>query len=200
MEPSNLKLHRVCVKVCLSVSIYFSKIFFSFWAHFHLSGRVNQQNYRYWTHENLKSEHVIPQHFPIVTIWAANTSESLIGPYFFENKGGKTETVNFVRLTKMFFFQILLDWETNNKIHGFNCTTPRAACLRNLWLSYAISLEVKSFGAEKIFHFLSEVLIWFIVVSILKKYSKRANKCFSWMFTLTWIFYDNIYGFLYISS
>ncbi|GFT34726.1 DUF4817 domain-containing protein [Trichonephila clavipes] len=38
-------------------------------AHFHLSGTVNEQNFRYWTAENPQLLHQSQLHSPRVTVW-----------------------------------------------------------------------------------------------------------------------------------
>jgi hypothetical protein len=52
-------------------------------AHFHLSGVVNKQNYRYWSDSNPKIIHEQPLHSPKVTVWAGISQFGIIGPYFF---------------------------------------------------------------------------------------------------------------------
>lgn len=69
-------------------------------AHFHLSGCVNKQNFRYWAAENPRELHQKPLHSPKVTVWCALSSIGIIGPYFFE-EGGVTITVNCDRYCDM---------------------------------------------------------------------------------------------------
>jgi len=40
-------------------------------AHFHLSGTVNKQNFRYWSEHNPQELHQRPLHSPKVTVWCA---------------------------------------------------------------------------------------------------------------------------------
>ena len=56
-------------------------------AHFHLSGTVNKQNFRYWATENLQEIHQRPLHTPYVTVWCAFAEFGVLGPYFFEENG-----------------------------------------------------------------------------------------------------------------
>ena len=56
-------------------------------AHFHLSGMVNKQNFRYWSQNNPRELHQRPLHSPKVTIWCAMGSFGVCGPYFFEEEG-----------------------------------------------------------------------------------------------------------------
>lgn len=95
----------------------FNKIFFSDESHFHLHGYVNKQNCRYWSQENPREKHQTPLHSPKVTVWAAISSRGIIGPYFFEDNNGQTQTVNSVRYAAMIreFFGPAL-----HEIDGFN--------------------------------------------------------------------------------
>ena len=52
-------------------------------AHFHLSGMVNKQNFRYWLRNNPRELHQRPLHNPKVTVWCAMGSFGVWGPYFF---------------------------------------------------------------------------------------------------------------------
>ena len=69
-------------------------------AHFHLSGTVNKQNFRYWSQNNPRELHQRPLHSPKVTVWYAMGSFGVWGPYFFE-EGGATVTVTSDRYCEM---------------------------------------------------------------------------------------------------
>ena len=69
-------------------------------AHFHLSGTVNKQNFRYWSQNNPRELHQRPLHSPKVTIWCAVGSFGVWGSYFFE-EGGATVTVTSDRYCEM---------------------------------------------------------------------------------------------------
>ena len=69
-------------------------------AHFHLSGTVNKQNFRYWSQNNPRELHQRPLHSPKVTVWCAMGSFGVWGPYFFE-EGGATVTVTSDRYCEM---------------------------------------------------------------------------------------------------
>jgi len=74
-------------------------------AHFHLSGYVNKQNYRYWAHENPQQLHQRPLHSERLTVWCGITSFGVLGPYFFEDNKGAAVTVTserFVALLRNF--------------------------------------------------------------------------------------------------
>jgi hypothetical protein len=55
-------------------------------AHFHLSGYINKQNFRYWSDKNPMQLHEKPLHSEKITIWCGVSMFSVIGPYFFEGK------------------------------------------------------------------------------------------------------------------
>lgn len=73
-----------------------STFFSSDETHFHLSGAVNKQNFRYWAENNPREVHERPLHSPKVTVWCAISKFGVIGPYFFE-EGGRNTTVNAQR-------------------------------------------------------------------------------------------------------
>lgn len=69
-------------------------------AHFHLSGTVNKQNFRYWSEHNPQELHQRPLHSPKVTVWCAIFAYGVWGPYFFE-EDGTTVTVTSNRYCEM---------------------------------------------------------------------------------------------------
>lgn len=87
-----------------------SKIIMSDEAHFHLSGYVNKQNYRFWGTENPCITHQEPLHPIKVTAWCAVYAGGVIGPFFFENATGQTTTVDGARyramITQLFLPQL----------------------------------------------------------------------------------------------
>jgi len=66
-------------------------------AHFHLSGYVNKQNYRYWPRENPQEIHQRPLHSERLTVWCGIASVGVLGPYFFEDDEGVAVTVTSER-------------------------------------------------------------------------------------------------------
>ena len=70
-------------------------------AHFHLSGFVNKQNFRYWSQANPRALHEKPLHSQKVTVWWAMSASGIIGPYSFENEAGNAVTVNADRYVEM---------------------------------------------------------------------------------------------------
>lgn len=69
-------------------------------AHFHLSGYVNKQNFRYRAENNPRQLHERPLHSQHVTVWCAVADFGIIGPYFFEEEG-RTVTVTSQRYVHM---------------------------------------------------------------------------------------------------
>ena len=69
-------------------------------AHFHLSGIINKQNFRYWSDTNPQELHQRPLHSPKVTVGCAVGNFGVWGPYFFE-EDGVTVTVTSDRYCKM---------------------------------------------------------------------------------------------------
>ena len=61
---------------------------FSDEAHFHLSGTINKQNFRYWSHNNPHEIQEHPLHSPYVTVWCAISKFYIWGPYFFKDDNG----------------------------------------------------------------------------------------------------------------
>lgn len=85
-------------------------------AHFHLSGYVNKQNFRYWSQNNPQHLHEKPLHSEKVTVWCAISSMGIIGPFFFTNEIGDAVTVNSRRYTDMlqtFFLPALDNYDTD---------------------------------------------------------------------------------------
>jgi len=85
-------------------------------AHFHLSGFVNKQNFRYWSERNPCNLHEKPLHSEKVTVWCAVSSRGIIGPYFFENERGNAVTVNaerYIEMLQTFFLPELRDYNTD---------------------------------------------------------------------------------------
>jgi len=69
--------------------------------HFHLSGYVNKQNYRYWAPENPQELHQHPLHGEKLTVWCGIASFGVFGPYFFEDNEGAAVTVTSERYVAM---------------------------------------------------------------------------------------------------
>lgn len=69
-------------------------------AHFHLSGYVNKQNFRYWADEQPQQIHEQPLHSEKVTVWCGVAAFGILGPYFFQ-ENGRTVTVTSQRYLEM---------------------------------------------------------------------------------------------------
>jgi len=80
---------------------FLDKLWMSDEAHFHLTGYVNKQNYRYWADSNSKEVHERPLHSSKATLWCAVLSHRVIGPYFLENEERITMTVTSDRYVEM---------------------------------------------------------------------------------------------------
>ena len=70
-------------------------------AHFHISGSVNKQNFRYWSQANPRALHEKPLYSQKVTVWCVMSASGIIGPYFIENEAGNAVTVNADRYVEM---------------------------------------------------------------------------------------------------
>jgi len=64
---------------------YLQRIIFSDEANFHLDGKVNRHNCRYWSKENPDYVLEIPLHSPKVVVWAAISQQKIYGPFFFDD-------------------------------------------------------------------------------------------------------------------
>ena len=76
------------------MSILRKKIIFSDEAHFHIGGYVNKQNCRNCGSENPHKIKEKPMRPLRVTVWCGLWGGGTIDPYFFEDEGGATVTVN----------------------------------------------------------------------------------------------------------
>ena len=81
--------------------MFLNKLLMSDEANFFLSGCVNKQNFRYWSDENPLILHQKPPRSQKVVVWCAVGMFGIIGPYFFEDRAGRTLTVNADRYVDM---------------------------------------------------------------------------------------------------
>ena len=121
-------------------------------AHFHLSGMVNKQNFRYWSQNNPRELHQRPLHSPKVTDWCAMGSFGVWGPYFFEEEDA-TVTVTSHRFCEMLetflrpkVAQLLADYEPDDvwfQQDGARSHTSRRSLgiLQIIFPSHVISLR-----------------------------------------------------------
>ena len=70
-------------------------------AHFHLSGYMNKQNYRYWAPENPQELHQHALHSERLTVWCGIASFAVLGPYVFEDNDYAATTVTSKRYVAM---------------------------------------------------------------------------------------------------
>ena len=72
---------------------FLRSVWFSDEAHFYLSGTVNSRNYVHWASE--RPDEVIERnlHVTKATAWIALSAQGVIGPFWFCNEDGATETV-----------------------------------------------------------------------------------------------------------
>lgn len=82
-------------------------------AHFHLSGFVNKQNYRYWAPNNPREIFEKPLHSQYVTVWCAVSKFGIIGPYFFEelNRRVTVTSHRYVNMLNEFLLPKLNDFQ-----------------------------------------------------------------------------------------
>ena len=118
-------------------------------AHFHLSGYVNKQNFRYWSESNPRSLHEKPLHSERVTVWCAITNFGVWGPYFFEEeeKVVSVTSSRYVQMLQNFLKPKLQDLDDNPTVwfQQDSATTHTAEnsmdVLRDLFPSHLISLR-----------------------------------------------------------
>ena len=81
---------------------FFRSVWFSDESHFYLSGTVNSRNYVHWASE--KPDEVIERnlHVTKATAWVALSAQGVIGPFWFCNEDGATETVTADRYMNVF--------------------------------------------------------------------------------------------------
>ena len=77
------------------------RLWFSDEALFHLSGRVNRHNIRFWGTENPVEVREHLRDSPKLVVWCAMSSVGLIGPYFFKKENGDAANVNGVNYLHM---------------------------------------------------------------------------------------------------
>lgn len=120
------------VEMARNQSDFWQKIIMSDEAHFSLSGGVNKQNCRFYATENPQIIHEKPLYEQKVTVWCGICATMIIGPYFFENGAGATETVNGDRYRAMitdFMMPIVRENDLEDfwfQQDGATCHTSRA--------------------------------------------------------------------------
>jgi hypothetical protein len=115
-------------------------------AHFHLSGCVKKQNFRYGAADNPRQFHERPLHSEHVTVWCGIAEFGITGPYFFEEE--RIVTVTSQRYVEMLsnFLQPRLNEPGNASLwfqqDGATMHTARASMevLREIFPGCLISL------------------------------------------------------------
>lgn len=118
-------------------------------AHFHLSGCVNKQNFRYWSESNPKKLHERPLHSERVTVWCAVASFGVWGPYFFEeeDKAVSVTSDRYVQMLLQFLKPKLKELDEEAEIwfqqDGATAHTAKKSMdvLREMFPSHVISLR-----------------------------------------------------------
>ncbi|GBN79769.1 hypothetical protein AVEN_56597-1 [Araneus ventricosus] len=100
MKECNWPNRKKCCEVLLENVVPDDVVLSSDEAHFHLSGCVNKQNFRYWAESNPRQKHERPLHTEHVTVWCAVSHLGAIDAYFFE-ENNETVTVNSQRYVHM---------------------------------------------------------------------------------------------------
>ena len=121
-------------------------------AHVELNGYINSQNARHW---GSSRPNVVAQrqaHPQKVTIWAAISSQGLIGPYFFEDAGGLPVTVDGQRYLNMLQTHFLPDFQllsTNYPMNRyFMQDGARAHILRSVITFITSVFGTRTFGEK----------------------------------------------------
>ena len=86
---------------CDDDSDFLHQIWFTDEANFHLDGRVNSQNFRFWSTDLPDVVAEAPLHSAKCTAFCAISSRGVIGPFWFEDSAGATVTVNAQRYRKV---------------------------------------------------------------------------------------------------
>ena len=76
---------------------FLRSVWFSDEAHFYLSGTVNSRNYVHWASERPDEGIERNLHVTKATAWVALSAQGVIGPFWFCNEDGATETVTVDR-------------------------------------------------------------------------------------------------------
>lgn len=104
-KPARLAFCRQFLAILNADPGMLNKLILSDEAHFHLSGAVNKQNFRYWSDSQPEAVHEKSLHSPKVTVWCG-----IIGPNFFEERG-QSVTINAQRYQAMLTMLELPDME-----------------------------------------------------------------------------------------
>ena len=105
LEPQDYDLRKEMCETLLhhyeADPALLERLWFSDEALFHLSGRVNRHNIRFWGTENPVEVREHLRDSPKLVVWCAMSSVGLIGPYFFKKENGDAANVNGVNYLHM---------------------------------------------------------------------------------------------------
>ncbi len=118
---------------------FLNELWFSDEAHFHLCGYVNSRNAVYWGSHPPPYCLQRPLHPEKVTVWVALSPYGLIGPFFFEDEEGKTETVNtdrYIGVLKKFWAALgrMRHLQRNNQWLMQDGANPHVSARSLAWL------------------------------------------------------------------
>ena len=128
-------------------------VWFSDEAHFHLTGQVNTQNCRIWASAPPDTLLEVPLHSPRVTVWCAMSSTGIIGPFFFEDGNGCTQTVNkerYVRILERFWATVQEGSTSDGDEIWFqqDGATPHTSKMALQWLQERLGERIISRGTD----------------------------------------------------
>ncbi len=120
MEFAELTLEKIN-----SESDFLSLLIFSDEATFHVDGKVNKQNWRFWSDENPHFYVEKSLQSPKVVVWCAVWAGGLIGPYFFD---GTLTGDSYLEMLQNFFWPLICDLpEINDLIFQQDGAPPHYA-------------------------------------------------------------------------
>lgn len=106
LTPKNM-MDRVAfckwfMRKCRASDAFLHSVWFTDEAHFHLDGRINTRNNRFWGTEPPDMVEERPLHSLKCTAWCAVSCSGVIGPFWFEDRVGRTQTVSAERYRRVF--------------------------------------------------------------------------------------------------
>ncbi|KAJ4429874.1 hypothetical protein ANN_22078 [Periplaneta americana] len=107
-EPAGC-LKAICQAMINENATFLSNIRFSDECHIHLDGYIDKQTTRFFGFEQLDVIVQTPFHSERVTIWCAISAKVVLGPYFVEDDGGHSLTVNQDRYKNLIITAFLRD-------------------------------------------------------------------------------------------
>ena len=106
---------------------------------FHLDGRVNKQNCRFWARENPRRYREQPLHSEKVIVWAAMSHRGVIGPFFFE---GNVTGESYLAMLQTFLWPQLANLPDVDQLHFMqDGAPPHFALSVRQWLDRVFELR-----------------------------------------------------------